>query len=84
MLDLRRRFFRERSGQVGAADALLTRHRSDRAGDAAEQVGGLDRIEIPRGPQQSHGERADGFFPQWFGGVANPGLGAEQQAAHQR
>src|SRR5258708_39814577 len=52
-LDLRRRFFRERCGQVSAADPLLAQHRSDETGDPAEQIGGLDRIEITGGAQQS-------------------------------
>src|SRR5207245_5031 len=37
-LDLLRRFFRKRGGQIGATDPLLAHHGSDRAGGPAEQV----------------------------------------------
>ena len=57
-----RRFLRKGGGQIGAADPLLAQHRSDQAGDAAEQVGGLDRIEITRGAQQSDRQCADRGF----------------------
>ena len=81
-LDLRRRFFRERGGQIGAADLLLAHHRSNRASDPAEQVRGLDRIEIAGGAKHSNRQRADRGFGDRLGGVAKTGPGTRKQAAH--
>src|SRR6266849_3591531 len=81
-LDLRRRFFRERGDQIGAADPLLAHHRSNRASDPAEQVRGLDRIEIASGTKHSDGQRTDRGFGDRLVGVANTGSGASEQAAH--
>jgi hypothetical protein len=83
-LDFRRRLFRKRGGEIGAADAVFAQFWADPARDAAEAVGGSGRIEVARGAQQSDGQRADGGFAQWFGRIADAGLGAKQQAAHQK
>ena len=56
-LDLSRRFLRKCGGQIGATDLLLPHQGPDRAGDPAEQVGGLDRIEIAGGTQYSDRQR---------------------------
>ena len=51
-LDLLRRFFREGGLQIFAADAVLAQPAADELRDAAEKIGGLDRVEIARGAQQ--------------------------------
>src|SRR5580692_5977879 len=83
-LDLPGRFLREGGGQIGAGNFLLARHRADQARDAAKQVRGLDRIEIAGGAQQPDRQPAHRRVAQRLGGVANPGLGAEQEPAHQK
>jgi hypothetical protein len=81
-LDFLGRFFREGGDQVGAADFLLAQHRADQTGDPAEQVGGLDRIEISRGAQHDDGQGADRGLAERFCGPADAGPGAKQQAVH--
>src|SRR5258708_36133564 len=83
-LDLRRRFFRERCGQVSAADPLLAQHRSDETGDPAEQIGGLDRIEIAGGAQQSDPQGPDPGLAERLGRVANSGVCASGERMHQK
>src|SRR6266480_8034524 len=56
-LDLCRRFLRKCGGEIGATYLLLPHHGPDRAGDPAEQVGGLDRIEIAGDTQYSDRQR---------------------------
>ena len=51
-------------------------HRADQPGDPAEQVGGLDRIEIAGGAQQSDRQRADRGFAERLGRVAKTSFGA--------
>ena len=60
--DLFRRFFREGGREVLAADPVLAQPAADEAGDAAEEIGGLVRIEIARRAQQGDRQRADGGF----------------------
>ena len=74
--DLFRRFFGEGGLEIFAADAVLTQPAPDEARDAAEEIGGLDRIEITRGAQQRDRQRAHGCFRHRLGGVANARLGA--------
>ena len=80
--DLFRRFFREGGLEILAADPVLTQPAADEAGSAAEQIGGLDRIEIARGAQQRDRQRADRGFRHRLGGVAKARLGAKEQAVH--
>src|SRR3981189_2338350 len=81
-VDLLGRFFRERGGQIGATDPLLAHDRSDQAGDPAEQVRGLDRIEIAGGGAPSARQCTDRGLAERLGRVANTGFGAKEQAAH--
>src|SRR6266699_6487612 len=83
-LDLCRRFLRKCGGQIGAADLLLPHQGPDRAGDPAEQVGGLDRIEIAGATQYSDRQRTHRGLAQRLGRVAKSGLGAKQQTLHQK
>src|SRR5260370_26058158 len=79
-LDLFRGFFRECSFQIVAADPVLAQPSADEAGDAAEQVGGLDRIEIARGAQHAARQRADGAFGHRLGRLRQAPLGTKEQA----
>ena len=81
-LNLLGRFLREGGGEIGATDAVFARQRPDPARDAAEQVSGLDGIEIAGRALQSEGQRAEGGLGERLGGVANPGLGTSQQGMH--
>src|SRR6516165_7807605 len=83
-LDLCRRFLRKCGGQVGATDLLLLHHGPDQAGDPAEQVGGLDRIEIAGGTQHSDRQRTHRGLAQPFDQVAKSGPDAKQQTLHQK
>ena len=74
--DLFRRFLGEGGLEIFAADAVLAQPAADEAGDAAEEIGGLVRIEIARGAQQRDRQRADGGFRHRLGGVAKARLGA--------
>ena len=74
--DLLRRFLGEGGGEVFAADTVLAQPSPDEAGDAAEEIGGLDRIEITRRAQQGDRQPAYGCFRHRLGGVANARLGA--------
>ena len=56
----------------------------DRAGDPAEQVGGLDRIEIAGGTQYSDRQRTHRGLAQRLGRVAKSGPGAKRQTLHQK
>src|SRR5438270_7223796 len=80
-LDLLGRFFRERRGQVGAANFVFPHSPAHGARDAAEQVCGLDRVEIAGGAQQSGGKRADRRVGERFCSVAKGGFAAEEGAA---
>src|ERR1700722_17535811 len=83
-LDLRRRFFRESGRQVGSGSPVFACQGTDQTSDAAEQTGGLDRIEIADAAQQSDRQPAHGCVAERLGGVANAGLGAKQKPAHQK
>src|SRR5437879_5338931 len=83
-LDLCRRFLRKCSGQIGATDPLLPHHWPDRAGDPAEQIGGLDRIEIAGGMQYSDRQRTHHGLAQRLARVAKSSPGAKQQTLHQK
>src|SRR5439155_21295911 len=50
--DLFGRFLGERGVQILAPDAVLAQPSSDEAGDTAEEIGCLVRLEITRGAQQ--------------------------------
>src|SRR6516165_3051482 len=83
-LDLCRRFLRKCGSQIGATDLLLPHHGPDQAGDPAEQVGGLDRIEIAGGTQYSDRQRAHRGLSQGLGHVAKSGPCAKRQTLHQK
>ena len=74
--DLFRRFLGECGRQILAPDAVLAQPSSDEAGDTAEEIGGLVRVEIARGAQQRDRQRADGGFRHRLGDVAQARLGA--------
>ena len=74
--DLFRRFLGEGGLEIFAPDAVLAQPSPDEAGDAAEEIRGLVRIEIARGAQQRDRQRADGDFRHRLGGVAQARLGA--------
>src|SRR5450631_567673 len=52
--------------------------------DPAEQVRGLDRIEIACGTQHSDRQRAHRGLAERLGRVADAGLGAKQEGMHQK
>ena len=83
LVDLLRRFFGEGGREIRPRDLVLAKQRTDAAGDLAEQIGGLDRIEVARGAQHADGQRANHGFACRLQGVANTRLGAKQQAQHQ-
>ena len=80
--DLLRRFFRESGAQIGAADLLFAQRRTDPTGDAAEHVGGFDRIEIAGGAQHADGQAADCGFAERFGRIAHTGFRSGEQRMH--
>src|SRR5438445_308130 len=72
------------ASRIGASHLLFAHRRSDQAGDTAEQICGLVRIEIARGAQHCDGKRANGAFSNGFDRIANMGLRAKQQRMHQK
>lgn len=81
-IDFLRRFLGKRGGEIGVADLVLAKQRSDPPRDLAEQVCGLDRIEITRRAQQADREATDSRLAERLERIANPGLGAEQETLH--
>src|ERR1700694_5152798 len=52
-LDLFRRLFRKGGLEIGTTNSIFTESPADKARHAAEQIGGLDRVEIAGGAQQA-------------------------------
>src|SRR5258705_13891720 len=80
--DLFGRFLRKGGREIFAADPVLAQPAADEARGAAEETGGLVRIEITRRAQQGDRQRADRCFRRRFGGVAKARLGAKEQAGY--
>src|SRR5262249_48399357 len=58
-LDLIRRLFRKRGGQVLAADLVLAGPRSERAGDPGEHVAHPETVEVGDRPQDQRQHQAE-------------------------
>src|SRR3954452_8182293 len=80
--DLFGRFLRKGCTEVGAADAVLAKARTDRLGDAREKVRGLGRIEITRGAQHADGGSADQASTDRLGRLPRAGLRPRRKQRH--